>query len=57
MKCPICQSETKVIDSRPQKKGVWRRRECVNCLTRFNTMENLLFQSLDKHLRDKLLAR
>jgi transcriptional regulator NrdR family protein len=57
MKCPICNSPTKVLNSRPREKGVRRIRECVECLTRFSTMENLLIESLDKHLRKKFLAR
>lgn len=57
MKCPICQSETKVTDSRNTSKGIRRRRECVECLTRFSTYETLLVNSMDKHLQDKYLAR
>ncbi|WP_432759402.1 hypothetical protein [Bacillus methanolicus] len=57
MKCPICAAQTKVVDSRPKKDRVLRRRECVNCLTRFSTIEKLLFQSLDQHLKEKLLER
>ncbi|WP_420480472.1 hypothetical protein [Bacillus methanolicus] len=30
MKCPICAAQTKVVDSRPKKDRVMRRRECVN---------------------------
>ncbi|WP_432759393.1 hypothetical protein [Bacillus methanolicus] len=57
MKCPICAAQTKVVDSRPKKDRVWRRRECVKCLTRFSTLENLLVKSLDKYLKEKLLER
>lgn len=57
MKCPICQSETKVIDSRANNKSIRRRRECSECLTRFNTSENLIITSLDKHLVDKYILR
>ena len=38
MKCPYCgYSESKVIDSRPTDEGerIRRRRECLNCATRF----------------------
>lgn len=35
MKCTQCQGKTKVIDSRDDK----RRRECLLCGHRFNTME------------------
>jgi transcriptional repressor NrdR len=35
MNCPVCNSDTKVIDSR----GVRRRRECLKCAQRFSTIE------------------
>lgn len=54
MKCPICQKETKVIDSRSHKKGTCRRRERLECLTRFTTYEKIEMKSLDKHLLSKL---
>lgn len=43
MHCPFCQSEeTKVVDSRLTDggKSVRRRRECIQCGVRFNTMES-----------------
>ena len=42
MKCPFCGNlETKVLDSRPAGNGnsVRRRRECLNCDSRFSTYE------------------
>ena len=40
MKCPECGcEESKVIDSRPTDNKVRRRRECINCTTRFTTYE------------------
>lgn len=57
MKCPVCQSETKVINSRHTLKGVTRRRECAECLTRFSTNERIVYESMDKHLRDKYLVK
>ena len=42
MKCPSCASEDiKVIDSRPvpENNSIRRRRECLNCKTRFTTYE------------------
>lgn len=40
MKCPECGcEESKVIDSRPTENRVRRRRECINCATRFTTYE------------------
>lgn len=44
MKCPYCGNfETKVIDSRPYSdaNSIKRRRECDNCLKRFNTSERI----------------
>ena len=42
MKCPSCGSEDiKVIDSRPvpENNSIRRRRECLDCKTRFTTYE------------------
>jgi len=42
LKCPFCGNlETKVLDSRPAGNGnsVRRRRECLNCDSRFTTYE------------------
>lgn len=40
MFCPECKiGETKVIDSRIDKRSVRRRRECLNCQARFTTHE------------------
>lgn len=44
MKCPSCgYIDTKVIDSRPAEDGlaIRRRRECLECHTRFTTYERL----------------
>ena len=42
MKCPSCQClDSKVIDSRSQEDAIRRRRECLNCKTRFTTYERL----------------
>ncbi|WP_066506954.1 transcriptional regulator NrdR [Abyssisolibacter fermentans] len=44
MKCPYCDyNETKVIDSRPTVEGqaIRRRRECINCNSRFTTYERI----------------
>ncbi len=43
MRCPFCGSaETKVIDSRfnEDSYSIKRRRECLNCKARFNTLES-----------------
>ena len=39
MLCPVCEGETKVIDSRRKPDCVNRRRECLECGFRFNTVE------------------
>ena len=42
MKCLICQSGSKVYDSRPAKivhNAIWRRRECLSCRNRWRTYE------------------
>ena len=50
MECPICQSKTKVVNSRKTSRGTYRRRECVECLTRFSTYEIAMVNSIDKYL-------
>lgn len=44
MKCPQCGFlENRVLDTRVQKEGdIRRRRECLECKTRFSTVETLL---------------
>lgn len=41
MVCPYCVNETKVINSRPQKRinRIWRRRTCMACATTFTSVE------------------
>lgn len=42
MKCPVCSSpESKVLDTRPveENNSIRRRRECLDCHTRFTTYE------------------
>ncbi|TGG82657.1 MAG: transcriptional regulator NrdR [Aphanocapsa feldmannii 277cV] len=44
MQCPNCQhTESRVLESRPAEMGssVRRRRECLNCQTRFTTYERI----------------
>ena len=44
MKCPYCGNrEDKVVDSRPSRTGdaIRRRRECIKCVKRFTTYEQL----------------
>lgn len=44
MHCPMCQSETKVVDSRvlSGEMIVRRRRECIDCKFRFSTHEQII---------------
>lgn len=52
MKCPICESnDLKVVDSRIKANGIQRRRECQHCLTRFNTYERILINSIPDYLK------
>ncbi|MFH1775971.1 MAG: transcriptional regulator NrdR [Candidatus Omnitrophota bacterium] len=49
MKCPFCGNlEDKVVDSRSSQVGdaIRRRRECLKCLRRFTTYENIEETSL-----------
>ena len=40
MQCPHCGSyQLRTVDSRPYDTQVRRRRECTDCLERFNTIE------------------
>ena len=44
MRCPYCgHNEDRVLDTREQKEGdvIRRRRECLQCKSRFSTVENL----------------
>jgi transcriptional repressor NrdR len=66
MKCPYCDSEdSRVIDSRDVNDGVRRRRQCLECSSRFTTYERVLQGSLfvvkkdqrrEDFNKDKLLA-
>ncbi len=46
MKCPSCEHlETRVLDTRVQRDGEYRRRrECLSCKFRFSTIESLVVQ-------------
>ncbi len=66
MKCPYCGSaSSRVIDSRDVNDGVRRRRQCLDCDSRFTTYERLLPASLfvlkkdrrrEEFSKNKLLA-
>ena len=65
MNCPYCgYHDSKVIDSRDVNEGIRRRRQCLNCSSRFTTYERLQPASLfvikkderrEEFSRDKLL--
>lgn len=54
MNCPICQSTTRVINSRTadQEKAIKRRRLCVQCDRRFTTYERIELVGLEVQKRD-----
>lgn len=55
MRCPKCQNlETKVLDTRMGKGNlsIRRRRQCLNCETRFTTIEEILREGLTVIKRD-----
>jgi len=54
MKCPICYTDTKVIDSRvaPDGLSIRRRRECLKCGFRFSTYEEMEILDLAVVKRD-----
>ncbi len=66
MNCPYCGfQDSRVIDSREVNDGIRRRRECLNCGSRFTTYERLQPASLfvikkderrEEFNRDKLLS-
>jgi transcriptional repressor NrdR len=66
VKCPYCNSvNSKVVDSREVNSGVRRRRQCLDCGSRFTTYEKVLPASLfvvkkdqrrEEFSKDKLLA-
>ena len=41
MKCPYCDSASKVTDKRGSPEGIRRRRECLKCKKRFTTYEKI----------------
>jgi len=53
MNCPECGNSTHVNETRKKKGGVWRRRECPECLTRFSTFENIIRTTVDKYSINK----
>ena len=65
MPCPYCGEDSQVIDSRETSNSVRRRRECLDCGSRFTTYERIeapaLYiikkdQRLEKFNREKLVS-
>lgn len=67
MKCPYCQHETRVTNSRPQlrRNSIWRRRLCTSCGAVFTSTEHIDLEkslmvehagALSPFLRDKLFV-
>lgn len=54
MKCPVCGSRMKTIDTRYNPDGpyVYRRRKCPNCRRRYATYET--FEKPDNRVTDTL---
>lgn len=48
MNCKLCQSDTRVIDSRKQTGSTIRKRECLKCGYRLTTMEVVLARKAPK---------
>lgn len=56
MRCPACgKRKLRVVDSRQYEHYIRRRRECEHCLTRFNTREKIVYQSLPSYILKRLL--
>ncbi|PIR47612.1 transcriptional regulator NrdR [Candidatus Uhrbacteria bacterium CG10_big_fil_rev_8_21_14_0_10_50_16] len=66
MNCPVCNKQTKVVDTRLSSDGmgIRRRRECLACLYRFSTVEEAELMDLtvvkrngrrEAYSRDKIL--
>lgn len=53
MNCPICQSTTRVVNSRiaDSEKAIKRRRACVRCKKRFTTYERIELVGLEVQKR------
>lgn len=44
--CPKCGEESRVVDSRVMPDGnVWRKRECISCGARYETIEKIFMDT------------
>ena len=52
MTCPACgaQDQWRVLEKRNREYGVYRRRECIQCLTRYVSIERL-----EKYIKPRYL--
>lgn len=61
MNCPTCGTDTDVVDSRPARYGIRRRRVCKNpaCKRRFTTKERISSETRSRQLEpiQKLLTQ
>lgn len=66
MNCPVCNKQTKVVDTRLSSDGmgIRRRRECLECQYRYSTVEEVELMDLtvvkrdgrrEAYARDKML--
>lgn len=57
MKCPVCKTRSRVIDSREPNLHlvIHRTYECPECFTRFKSSEKVLFESIPSYIRNKFL--
>jgi transcriptional regulator NrdR family protein len=53
MDCPICKGKTKVLESRKTNNTITRKRECVECFTRFSTEESIILDSISNYLKKR----
>ncbi|MCC7019752.1 MAG: transcriptional repressor NrdR [Ardenticatenales bacterium] len=53
MKCPYCQADSHVVDTREVASTIRRRRECDGCRQRFTTYEQLSSTNLQVVKRDR----
>lgn len=58
MNCPECKSKAKVDESRTRDNNTWRRRTCLSCGHKYQTVEKLfvkpVMRSKPKKVRDSL---
>jgi len=48
MNCPECKSKSKVDESRTRDNNTWRRRTCLSCNHKYQTVEKLFVKPVTK---------